>query len=51
MSWVSKYMQMAKQIDIKLIETLTIRSGVIILGQFSNRKECVALEHDIVTTN
>lgn len=51
MSWVSKYMQMAKQIDIKLIQTLTIPSTVIVLGQFSNRKECVALGLDIVTTN
>lgn len=43
MSWVSKYMQMVKQIDIILIETLTIPSRVIVLVQFSNGKEFVAL--------
>lgn len=49
--WFSKYMHMVKQLDTVLIETLTILSRVIVLVQFSNGKEFVALKLDIITTN
>lgn len=42
-TWFSKYMQMVKQLDIILIGTLTIPSRVVVLVQFSNGKEFVAL--------
>lgn len=42
---------MVKQLDIVLIEKLTIPSRVIVLVLFSNAKALVALKLDIITTN
>lgn len=42
---------MVKQLDVVLIETLTIPSRVIVLVPFSNAKAFVALKIDIITTN